>query len=64
MAVAVNEGASLDFGIPKPLFKAPVRFGYYDVTADGQCFLVNVRPEQEEIPPITLVLNWAEGLRK
>ena len=64
MSVAVNEGVSLDFGLPKPLFKVLVRFGYYDVTADGQRFLVNVRPEQEEIPPITLVLNWAEGLQK
>ena len=64
MSVAVSEGASLDFGVPKPLFRAPVRFGYYDVTPDGQRFLVNVRPEQEEIPPITLVLNWVKGLPK
>lgn len=63
MSVAVNEGAGLDFGIPKPLFRTLVRFGYYDVTADGQRFLINVQPEQEEVPPVTLVLNWALGLR-
>jgi len=36
---------------------------YYDVTADGNWFLMNL-PLAEASPPITVVLNWTAGLRK
>jgi serine/threonine protein kinase len=35
----------------------------YDVTADGQRFLVNTMVEASS-PPITVVLNWAAGLKR
>ena len=35
----------------------------YDVTADGQRFLVNVVAEQPAPPPITVITNWTETLR-
>jgi hypothetical protein len=35
----------------------------YDVTADGQRFLVNTLVEAHP-PPITVVLNWTAGLKR
>jgi len=60
-------------GIPKALFAAPVYGGAtlnttrYDVTADGQKFLINsLATETNSAPssPITVVLNWEAGLKK
>ena len=36
----------------------------HDVSADGQRFLVNTLVEEEGTTPITLVLNWLEGLKR
>jgi serine/threonine protein kinase/Tol biopolymer transport system component len=36
----------------------------YDVTADGQRFLVNTLVEEPPAPPITVVLNWIAGLKR
>jgi len=36
----------------------------YDVSADGQNFLINTLPEQDSSAPITVVLNWTAGLQK
>jgi serine/threonine protein kinase len=36
----------------------------YDVTADGQRFLVNSGKEVAASAPITVVVNWAAGVRK
>jgi hypothetical protein len=30
----------------------------YDVTADGQRFLINTAPESESAVPIAVVMNW------
>jgi hypothetical protein len=35
----------------------------YDVTADGQRFLMLVPPQNSTVP-ITVVLNWSAGLKK
>jgi hypothetical protein len=35
----------------------------YDVAADGKRFLIVAEPEGQT-QPITVVLNWASGLRK
>jgi hypothetical protein len=37
---------------------------HYDVTADGQRFLVNTLVEAPPPPPITIVLNWTAGLKR
>ncbi|MBI3330168.1 MAG: hypothetical protein HYZ81_26100, partial [Nitrospinae bacterium] len=37
---------------------------HYDVTADGQRFLVNTVVEEPPAPPITVVLNWTAGLKR
>ena len=68
MAAAVN-GQSAEFEVngTRPLFEihppGAVRFPY-DVSADGQRFLVNTLVEAIALPPITLVVNWAAGLQK
>jgi hypothetical protein len=67
MAAAVNgRGSSLEVGAVKPLFQmhsTGVRYSY-DVSADGQRFLVNTVPEQASSSPITMVLNWTGGLKQ
>ena len=36
----------------------------YDVSADGQRFLVNTLIVQSTSTPLTVVVNWTAGLRK
>jgi len=68
MAAAVNgRGTSFEVGVVKPLFDARPTTGgrfSYAVTADGQQFLVNTVTEQAASAPITVVVNWAAGVRK
>jgi hypothetical protein len=70
MAAAVSgKGAAFEVGVVKPLFDMhtpPVgAVNYpYDVTADGQRFLVNTLPQQVVSTPMTVVLNWTAGLQK
>lgn len=69
MAASVNgKGAGFEVSGVKPLFTARIvlpRVGYqYDVSSDGQRFLVNTAPEQEAATPITVVLNWPAGVKK
>ena len=40
-----------------------VGFQYYDVTADGNRFLVNTN-NLAASPPLTMVVNWTAGLKK
>jgi Tol biopolymer transport system component len=70
MSVAVTAAGGLSTGPPTPLFqihtRAPVSstdIFSYDVTADGQRFLVNqyVRPAQ--IQPLNIVLNSTAGMQ-
>jgi hypothetical protein len=66
MAVDVTTGTTFAAGDPKPLFAMRLRRTLtreYDVTTDGQQFIVIVAPSDEGVPPITLVQNW-QGLRK
>jgi len=67
MAAGVNgQGASLVVGAVRPLFEVHLfEYGYaYDVTTDGQRFLINTAVEQKASSPITLVLNWTADLKK
>ncbi len=69
MAAAVNgKGAEFDVSGSRPLFEIhpPGLNGRYpyDVSADGQRFLVNTVVEATALPPITLVVNWAAGLHQ
>ena len=67
-AVEVNaKGATVETGPPQTLF-GPVAGGgpgiLYDVSADGQRFLVAAPPEHAPEPGITIVQNWIAGLKK
>jgi Tol biopolymer transport system component len=68
MVAAVNgKGSSFEVGAVKPLFDThewPGTRYPYDVTADGQRFLVNTVPGQASSAPITVVVNWTAGLKK
>ncbi|HSB26324.1 MAG TPA: hypothetical protein VLE19_00655, partial [Pyrinomonadaceae bacterium] len=67
MVSEVNvKGDTLEIGEARPLFE--IRPGgpgnVYDVSADGQRFLVNMAVEQQITAPLTLVLNWTADLKK
>jgi dipeptidyl aminopeptidase/acylaminoacyl peptidase len=68
MAAAVNgKGKSFNVGGVKPLFGTHAATGgryRYDVSADGQRFLINTALQQSTSAPITVVVNWIGGLKK
>jgi len=68
MAVPVRLSPTFQAGPPVALFKlsgSGEAFGSsYDVTADGQRFLVNNPLSELGSPPFTLVLDWPALLRK
>jgi hypothetical protein len=70
MAVSVKATpAAIEIGPPRPLFDTGLRGGFLDrrnqylATKDGQHFLVNLSAEDENSPPITVVMNWDAAQR-
>ena len=66
MAVEVKAGATFEFGVPKPLLETRVGTSvrFYDVTGDGQRFLIGGPVSEAAATPITVVINWTAGLKK
>ena len=73
MAAAVKgEGSAFEVGAVRPLFEVHRRLrgyggflGYdYDVSADGQRFLVNTATDRSAPVPMTVVTNWTSTIRK
>jgi Tol biopolymer transport system component len=72
VAVAVRTDRNFEVGASTPLFRPPWgRFALpagaaypYDVTPDGQRFLVMAPPDAMSSQPITVVLNWSSALRR
>jgi serine/threonine protein kinase len=71
MAVSVKAGATFEFGEPAVLFQTRAREPLsseevftYDVSPDGQRFLINENLEQSNPPPANIVLNWTSELEK
>ncbi len=71
MAVEITEQPSFSVGRPKVLFEGPYQptpatFPNYDVTPDGQRFLMLKPSEAAEVAPtqINVVLNWFEELKQ
>ena len=67
------KGATLEVGAVRPLFSlgnaladegSAFRQTAFDVSADGQRFLMLASPEQKSVEPLTLIQNWAAGLKK
>jgi hypothetical protein len=55
---------TLEIGRPRELFQTrvadlPFPAQSYDVTADGQRFLIDTTLDEAIAPPITVVMNWA-----
>jgi len=72
MAVPLEGDSPLNPGTPQALFdvrviprgsEEPYAYYQYDVTGDGQHFLISALPEATTIP-ITVVLNWAAKLKR
>jgi eukaryotic-like serine/threonine-protein kinase len=71
MAVPVTTGANFDAGTPVALFQATPRqpipiydLFVYDVSRDGQRFLIITPVKEAETTPMSLVLNWTAKLNK
>jgi eukaryotic-like serine/threonine-protein kinase len=69
MAVDVKtDGQIFESGVPKPLFDVSLevegRRTHYQVTGNGQKFLLVVPLGSKQAPPITVVTNWAAGLKR
>ena len=69
MAVPVTTNGNFDAGSPLMLFQTnprqPISFNdqfVYDVTRDGQRFLIITQEKQVETAPMSVVLNWAAKL--
>jgi Tol biopolymer transport system component len=69
MAVAMKPGPRLEAGVPQLLFQTPItnvvlNIDQYDVTGNGQRFLVLTPTSNARQAPITVVVNWTAGLEK
>ena len=54
-------------GVPQALFPTGARTNtsqVYAVTKDGKRFLVNARPQQSSVAPLTVVVNWTATIQK
>lgn len=64
-----DDGSNFTAGSPKPLFDTrtnPFFAGarLYDVTNDGQRFVIIIPVEESSPSPLTVVLNWTAGFKK
>ena len=71
MAVPVTAGANFDASAPLLLFQANPRemvatseHVVYDVSRDGQRFLINTPVKQADTQPMSIILNWPAKLSK
>jgi Tol biopolymer transport system component len=71
MAVAVTTGASFKAGSPVALFQTHRRQPVssldvfsYDVSADGQRFLIAHKVDEANAAPLSILLNWASEMEK
>ena len=69
-AAAVKTGGTdFEFGVPKALFKTRTLANIattheFDVSPDGQRFLIGTLIGETKAPPPTVILNWPELLKK
>ena len=64
MAVQVRTAPTFQAGVPAALFELPNAGSQYDVTADGQHFIITRGLRERPPSPITVVLNWTATLKK
>ena len=69
MAVGVETDPPFAAGVPRVLFEGRYEIGVgggqmYDVSPDGQRFLMIRHLQEQELTEIRVVLNWAEELKR
>jgi Tol biopolymer transport system component len=67
MAVDVKAGDTFENAVPRVLFESRIKVypGWqFDVTPDGQRFLIDSDLVEASSAPITLVLNWTAGVKR
>jgi Tol biopolymer transport system component len=71
MSVDAKTGAGFESGVPNALFPTHLRqpisamdFFSYDVTGDGQRFLVNSKLDTSSSAPLSIILNWPSEMQK
>ena len=71
MSVAVTTGASFEAGSPVALFQTNRRQPVsaqdvfsYDVSSDGQKFLIITKMNEASAAPLSITLNWASEMEK
>jgi hypothetical protein len=72
MAVPVKPGdTNFESGAPVALFQTRLRQPIssidavsYDVTADGQRFLINTKTEESNPAPMSIILNWTSEMER
>jgi hypothetical protein len=71
MAVPVTAGPSFSAGSPVVLFQthrrqpvSSVDVASYDVSGDGQRFLIDTKVDEANAAPLAIVLNWASEMEK
>jgi Tol biopolymer transport system component len=66
MAVEVSTTGVFQAGVPKPLFSVPPGVLFWDVSPDGQRFLMPAPSATSSAAPpkFTVVLNWQSALKK
>jgi Tol biopolymer transport system component len=63
MSVDIDASRGLRAGTPKPLFKLPEGATSWDVSSDGERFLITVPVIKSSSVPLSVVVNWSAGLR-
>jgi eukaryotic-like serine/threonine-protein kinase len=62
-AVEIDASQGLRPGAPRPLFQLPEGTGFtWDVSPDGERFLLNVPVIKSASVPLSVVVNWTAGL--
>ena len=71
MSVAITPGSASPFGRPAPVFQTAIFGGgasvnnwYWDVTPDGQRFLINTVIAGNDPSNLNVVLNWQSGVAR
>jgi hypothetical protein len=69
MAVDIPAGKELEAGKPHALFQTRIlplveARNHYDVTPDGQSFVINSRRREDANFPITVVVGWEPERKK
>jgi hypothetical protein len=71
MAVTVKTGASFEAGSPAVLFQTHRRQAVsaqdvfsYDVSGDGQKFLIVSKVDEANPAPLSVLINWASEMEK